>query len=373
VNFDLSDEQRMLQETVKQFLDNECPVTHLREIFDGDTGHDPALWKGMVEMGLTGLAISEQYGGAGLEILDLAATAETLGYCAAPGPFFGHSLAALAIERGGSEAQKEKWLPGLASGEFIGSVAFFEDGAKWQPDEWSLAAASNGDAHSLTGTKKYVPQGDLADLVVVGLAGGELAVVEARGAAASGVEVAAMDGADRTRRFHEVQFEGAACELLEGGAGASAFVRDVALVLLTADAFGGGSRLVDISLEYAKTREQFGVTIGHFQALKHQIANMALATEPGRGLYWYAVLVRRLCDGSCAGGVWAHGGDCEGACDGSLHGGGEGERRGARRVRVYLGVRRSDLVQAGDVRSSVSWGAGGSSGAIGGDGGVVRL
>jgi alkylation response protein AidB-like acyl-CoA dehydrogenase len=280
VDFDLTEEQRMLQATVGQLLENECPVTRLREIIDGESGHDPALWKGLVEMGLAGLAIPEEFGGAGLEVLDLAVAAETLGYHAAPGPFLGHALASLAIARGGSEAQKKKWLPALATGDLVGSVALAEAGGAWQPEEWKV-----GGGDTINGRKEYVLCGDLADLVVVGLAGGGLGVVE-KGAA--GLEGELVDGADLTRRFRHLSFEDTPCETLEDGVAAAGRVRDVGLVLLAADAFGGSERLLDMCVEYAKTREQFGVTIGHFQALKHQLANMALDVEPNRGLYWFA-------------------------------------------------------------------------------------
>jgi alkylation response protein AidB-like acyl-CoA dehydrogenase len=280
VNFDLSEEQEMLQETVRQFLDNECPANTLREIFDGDTGFDPGLWKGLAEMGLAGLHLPEEYGGAGLEILDLAVVAETLGYMAAPGPFLGHALAGLAIAEGGSDAQKKEWLPKLATGDAIGTVAFAEEGGAWLPDQWTVAG---GD--SLSGSKKHVVFGDLADLIVVGTAGGGLAIVEKD---AAGLEVKPIEAADRTRRLCEVVLAKTPAEVLPEGEAAAARVRDVALVLLSADAFGGATRLVEMSVEYAKTREQFGVTIGHFQALKHQLANMAVEIEPARGLYWYA-------------------------------------------------------------------------------------
>jgi len=282
VNFDLTDEQRMLQDTVHQYLENECPITRLREIFDGDTGFDAVLWKGMVELGLAGLCVPEEFGGAGLEVLDLAAAAETIGYHAAPVHFLGHALATLAISAGGSEAQKQKLLPGLATGDLLGTVALGEEGGKWLPDEWALTSGE-----TLSGKKEWVPAADQADLLVVGVEGGGLAVVE-KSAAGGAIESAAMDGADRTRRMSALVFEGAACELLVDGVAASGRLRDVALVLLAADAFGGATRLVEMCVEYAKTREQFGVTIGHFQALKHQLASMALEVEPTRGLYWFA-------------------------------------------------------------------------------------
>ena len=280
MNFDLTEEQQMLQETVGQLLANECPVTHLRDVFDGETGFDQTLWKGMAELGIVGLNVPETFGGAGLETLDLAVVAETMGYHGAPGPFLGHALAIEAIVAGGSEAQKEKWLPSLASGDRIGAVAVADPSGRWAREDWSIEA---GD--TLSGRKCFMTGGEAADLIVVGLAGGRLGVVEAT---AAGLSVETIDGADRTRRLVDLVLEETPCELLNADDSAACRVRDVGCVLLAADAFGGSTRLLEMSVEYAKTREQFGVKIGHFQALKHQLSSMALDVEPGRGLYWYA-------------------------------------------------------------------------------------
>ncbi len=280
MNFDVSEEQQLLQDTVGQYIENECPIPRLREIFEGEQGHDPALWKGFAEIGLAGLHVSEQYGGAGLEMIDLALATETVAYGGMPGPFFGHALACLALELGASEEQKQRWLPGLAAGEVLGSVALGELGGLWQPEQWTLPAGEK-----LSGTKAYVPYGSISDLIVVGTAGPGLALAE-RGAA--GVEVERYEGVDPTRRLDTVVFQEAPCEVLPEGKAAASRVRDAGLCLLAADAFGAGKRLVEMSVAYAKEREQFGVTIGHFQALKHQLANMALEIEPARGLYWYA-------------------------------------------------------------------------------------
>ncbi len=279
MNFDLSDEQRLLQETIRGFLAKECPPSHVRAVFEGE-GHDPSLWKGMIELGLGGLQIPEAYGGAGLELLDLALAAEVLGHAGAPGPFLGHALASLAIALAGSAEQREAWLPRLATGECLGTVALGEPGGLWQPEEWTLEPGER-----LTGTKTNVPHAVLADLLVVGLAGGRLALA-LRGA--QGMAIAPIDAVDRGRRIDAVVFQGTPCEMLPADERTSSRVRDAGLVLLAADAFGAGSRLVELSVEYAKTREQFGVTIGHFQALKHQLANMALEVEPARALVWYA-------------------------------------------------------------------------------------
>jgi alkylation response protein AidB-like acyl-CoA dehydrogenase len=248
-------------------------------------GYDPVLWKGLAELGLAGIHLPGEYGGSELEILDLAVVAETLGSLAAPVPFLSHSLASLAISLAGSDDQKSRWLPGLASGELLASVALAEGGGNWLPDQWTLSASA-GAKSTISGTKEIVEFGEQADLFVVGLAGGHFGVVERH---AEGVEVQRVEGADRTRRIARVSFDSTPIERLEeGGNEAAARVRDVGLVLLAADAFGGASKLVDMSVEYAKNREQFGVTIGHFQALKHQLANMAVEIEPSRALYWYA-------------------------------------------------------------------------------------
>jgi alkylation response protein AidB-like acyl-CoA dehydrogenase len=281
VNFDLSEEQNLLRETLVQFAANECGPTRLRELFEDKDGHDPALWRGLAELGVAGLIVPEAFGGAGLELFDLAVATEALGRAAMPGPFFGHSLACLALALGGSDAQKRAWLPKLASGEAIGTVAFGEAGGIWQPEEWRAQVSGS----SLSGSKTASPWARVADLVVVGTAGGGLALVEPK---RSGVKIDDMAGVDRTRRIDQLTFEKAACEALPGAAEVAARVRDAGLVLLAADAWAAGHWLVSTAVEYAKTREQFGVTIGHFQALKHQLVAMAVEIEPARALFWYA-------------------------------------------------------------------------------------
>jgi len=280
MNFLLSPEQLEFQTTVQRFLDDLCPATRLHELFDRGE-HDPALWHAMCELGLAGIALPEAHGGAGMEMIDLALVAETLGSRAAPGPFLGHALAGLAIAWGGSDAQKARWLPALASGEKLASVALAEEGG-WQPEQWGLS----GKGGTLSGCKRHVPFAADADLLVVGLADGGLALVE-RGAEGLSVEV--ENGVDRTRAMATVGFSATPAERLEGACREVVErLRDAALVLLAADAFGGAARCVEMAVDYAKIREQFGQPIGRFQAVKHQLANMAVEIEPARGLYWYA-------------------------------------------------------------------------------------
>ena len=286
MNFDLSDDQRLLEETIDKFLSTESPMPRVRELFDGEEGYDEAVWQGLGEMGVLGLHLPEDAGGAGLEMLDLALVAEVMGRHATPGPFFEHALAAMAIDLGGSDAQRRQWLPRLASGEARASLALAEgvgegEGqGEWLPEAWLLGADS-----VLDGEKRFVPHAAGADLLVVGLAGGGLGLVEA---GAPGLRTERVEGLDRTRRVDSVLFEKTPCEPLPRGAEVASRVLDAGLVLLAADAYGGGMACVDASVEYAKTREQFGVKIGSFQALKHQLADMAVEIHPARGLVWYA-------------------------------------------------------------------------------------
>lgn len=283
MNFDLSDDQRLLEETVDKLLATECPMTRVRELFDGEDGCDEAVWRALGEMGVLGLHLPEDVGGAGLELLDLATVAETMGRRAIPGPFFEHALAAMAIDRGGNDAQREHWLPRLATGEARATFAVAEQSASgecWLPEEWQL-----GEGGRLTGEKRFVPYAGGADVIVVGLRGGGLGLVEA---GAAGLATERLEGLDRTRRLDHVRFEATPFDPLPRGADVAPQVLDAGLVLLAADAHGGGMACVDAAVEYAKSREQFGVKIGSFQALKHQLADMAVEIHPTRGLFWYA-------------------------------------------------------------------------------------
>jgi alkylation response protein AidB-like acyl-CoA dehydrogenase len=207
--------------------------------------------------------------------------AEVLGGGALPGPFLGHSLACLALERAGSAAQKQRWLPALAAGEAIGSVAFAEAGDRWDPEAWELALRDG----RLHGAKQQVPFGALADLWVVGTAGGGLAVVEKGATGLAGEDAGCID---RTRPLSHLRFDATPAEALEGGGAESGALRDAGLCALAADAFGAAWSLVRMTVDYARERRQFGRPIAEFQAVKHQLADMATSIEPTRGLHWYA-------------------------------------------------------------------------------------
>jgi alkylation response protein AidB-like acyl-CoA dehydrogenase len=262
---------------VRGFAAKACPAARLRELFEAGSGGDAELWRGLAEVGVLGLALPEAYGGAGLEILDLALAAEALGATALPGPFLGHALAGLAVAIGGSDEQRERWLPRFASGEVVATVALDE-----APRDREAPRASGG---RLTGARAWVPCAEQADLFVVATAEETLALVER---AAEGVRIEPVGGIDRTRPLAAIELANAPCALLPGGAAAAGRVRDAGLVLLTADAFGAAGKLLELSVAHARTREQFGQPIAQFQAVKHQLADLASEIEPMRALFWYA-------------------------------------------------------------------------------------
>ncbi len=281
MDFGLSEEQEMLQETIRGFAQNECPTTRLRELFDEGVGHDPALWSALAEMGVAGLIVPEAYGGAGMELLDLALVAEVLGEFAMPGPFIGHSLAVQGVLLRGREEQHAAMLPALASGEQIATVALHESEAAWAPQDWTVKL----DGDRVSGVKTFVSHAVLADRILVGVQGGELVWVDAKG---EGVQIESVNGVDRTRPIATVTLTGAPAELLDGGSGTATQLTDAAAMLLAVDSFGAASKLIDLDVAYALEREQFGQPIAQFQAIKHTIARLGTDIEPSRALWWYA-------------------------------------------------------------------------------------
>jgi alkylation response protein AidB-like acyl-CoA dehydrogenase len=279
LNFDLDDEQRLLDETLRRYFRTDFAPAAVRAAFEApefELAQTP--WADLAAMGLFSIVVPEEYGGSGRGLIDLAVAAECLGFAAAPGPFLEHALATLAITIGGDDEQRSRWLPSLGAGTARATIAVAEPENCWDPDDLSMGGPV------LRGTKLWVLNAEGADLVVVVVRDG-LALVDPN---AAGVELQPVDALDATRRFVTLTLDGPAHERLPGGADAARAVLDAGAVLLAADAFGGAQSCLQASVNYAKTREQFGVTIGHFQAIKHQLADMALDVEPCRGLYWYA-------------------------------------------------------------------------------------
>jgi alkylation response protein AidB-like acyl-CoA dehydrogenase len=284
MDFGLSQDQLLLKDTIRRFLDERCPTTAVRRIMDTPDGHDAELWSGLVDLGVTGLYVPAEHGGAGLELLDLALAAEELGYAATPGPFLATALAEVALIEGGDEKQKQRWLPKLADGSAVGTFALGEEGAEYVADR--LQATARGG--KLTGRKPLVAYGSVADLIVVAARDEQGPGLWLVHKGAPGLSVSSLRTADETRRLSIVELKDTPAEKLPAGATALTRARDAGCVLVSADAYGGCRRMLEMTITYARQREQFGQAIAHFQAVKHQLANLACELEPSLSLWWYA-------------------------------------------------------------------------------------
>ena len=292
MNFDFSDEQKQMRDEARKFLSEQCPPKAVREVLDGKAPYDKALWKGLAEMGFLGVAIPEQFGGAGAGHLELCVIAEEMGRALAPVPFSSTIyLAAEAIMLAGSAEQKAKWLPKIASGEAIGTLALFE--GVGNPSHKAIKVSANGGV--LNGVKKPVADGAIADFAVVaartGSSGREsdisLFIVDLK---AGGVEVKSLTNIDLTRGQAEITFKDAKAEPLgAAGEGWSVItqVLDRAAVLTAFEQVGGADRALEMGRDYALDRIAFGRPIGSFQAVKHMLADMYVSATLARSNCYY--------------------------------------------------------------------------------------
>jgi alkylation response protein AidB-like acyl-CoA dehydrogenase len=292
MNFDFSDEQKQMRDEARKFLAEKCPPKAVRAVLDGKAAYDKDLWKGLAEMGFLGVAIPEKFGGAGAGHLELCVIAEEMGRALAPVPFSSTVyLAAEALLIAGSDAQKQKWLPKIASGEAIGTLALFEGKGTPSPKAIKLTASGGG----LSGVKKPVPDGAIADFAVVaartGSSGREsdisLFIVDLK---AGGVEVKDLTNVDPTRGQAEITFTNANAEPLGAageGWGILTQVLDRAAVLLGFEQVGGADRALEMGRDYALDRIAFGRPIGSFQAVKHMLADMYVSATLARSNCYY--------------------------------------------------------------------------------------
>lgn len=286
MDFGISEDQVLLKDSVRKFLEAECPTTRVRDIMESDSGHDAELWQGFADLGLTALPIAEAFGGAGLEVLDLALIAEELGFACTPGPFLANALGTIAVQAADNTDAQKRWLPRIAAGKALATYAAGEKIGVWEADDFEVRYA-NG---KLFGEKPLVPFAAIADIVIVAALDSQahtpdLFLVE-RGA--DGMTTKELIGNDMTRRVSTIHFDGTAATPIGGGKAAIDRVRDTALVLLAADAYGGATRCMEMTRDYVMIREQFGQTIAHFQGIKHQLADLATDLTPTCSLWWYA-------------------------------------------------------------------------------------
>lgn len=276
MRFALSEDQRLLQDSVNRALESVCPLSRVRRFADDSEDFAPEVNGALHDIGVSGLLIPEEYGGLGLGMLEAALVAEAMGAHVAPGRFLGSTiLAPLALMTSGSEWQKG-WLPFLARGEQSASVAIAEPiaGAR----DGAGVVARDG---KLTGRTMFAIDAYGPELLIVADQSGSLHICEAT------EETRRMPTIDATRPLYELSFKDTPSEPLASNRGLER-LRDAAWILLAADTLGAAQAMIDKAVAYAKERRQFGRVIGSYQAVKHMCAEMAAELEPARSLVWYA-------------------------------------------------------------------------------------
>ena len=282
MNFEFSSDQRLLRDIARKFLDGQESIKKAREVMEGDHSYDETLWKSVIEMGWTATTIPEEFDGLGLGYLELCVIAEELGRSLAPTPFSSSIyLATEAILNHGTKEQKQNYLPKLAAGEIVGTLAHTE--TTTAPTQENLACELKKD--QLNGSKIVVPDGDIANFAVVSAKAGNKVVLCLVDLAAKGVEIKTENTLDPSRSHASIVFKNAKVEVLdskEDGWTALQEVLDRAAVLFAFEQLGGAEACMNMAKEYAMGRFAFGRPIASFQAIKHKIADMYIAVELAR-------------------------------------------------------------------------------------------
>ncbi len=289
-----TEEQNLLRDSARTLLERECSMERLREMIEDSGGYADRLWTKAVENGWPGLACDVEHGGAGLGMVELAVLMEETGRALMPGPLFSTTaIGGAALTLAGTDDQRTRLLPMIADGRLRIALAQLEDSASWGPEGIEAVATSSANGFTLSATKRFVADGLSADaLIVPALVGGAhtLFLVQTN---TPGLSMGAIAYTDRTRCMASARFDrvevSADAVLGTVGQGWPLLERilDRAKIALSAEMCGGMSRTLEISVEYAKTREQFGSPIGKFQAIQHKCADMLVALESARSATYY--------------------------------------------------------------------------------------
>jgi alkylation response protein AidB-like acyl-CoA dehydrogenase len=280
MEFGLSESQEFLKDSARKFFAGECPGAEIRRLMETDTAYDAALWSKLTAQGYTGIIFPEESGGVGLGKVELMLLMEEAGRALLPGPFFSTVvLAGSVLEAVGTSAHKNQYLAPICRGEVRATVALVETSGSWNPRDAQLRATGG----KLTGEKLFVSDAAIADFIVV-VARDGVFVVDSK---ARGLKISPMSAMDLTRKLYAVEFGNTPAERI-GSSTDLTRAFDIATAALAAELVGGMQRTLDITVEYAKTRKQFGKPIGMFQAVQHQCADMYLETESSRSAVYYA-------------------------------------------------------------------------------------
>jgi alkylation response protein AidB-like acyl-CoA dehydrogenase len=289
VDFSFSSDQQLLRNSARAFLDEHSKPAQVRLLWDDPRGESEALWKEMAQLGWLGLALPEDAGGSALGLVETAILQEELGRAACPSPYLPTVLAAMAIDRFGSAAQKQRWLPAVAGGGARATVALMERALDLRPESIETRADERGGKVVLSGVKQFVPWAHVADVILVPARRGASLAVYVVDAAAPGVSIKPLTSMDPGTRLGQVTLDAAAVAA-EAMLPAEAvpFLLERGAVAAAAEMLGAARRCLDMAVEYAKVREQFGQPIGSFQAIRHRCAEMLLDVENSHAATYYA-------------------------------------------------------------------------------------
>jgi len=301
MDFGFSEEQDLLRGQARDFLDKQCPPAVVRRLMASERGYDDAMYRRMAELGWTAIPFPERHGGLGLGMVDLTVVLEEMGRHVTPAPLQSAvGLAGMVLLHGGSEEQRQRWLPSICDGSAVGTVALAEASGRWDAAGVQLAARRSGDTYVLRGEKRYVTDAHVAAWMIVPVRTGEsagdgagvsLLLVDT---AAPGVTVRTVKSMDQTRRLCTVVLDDVAvpADRLVGPEGHGwPLLRkalDRTLVAISAELCGTAQRAMELSVDYAKTRQQFGRPIGSYQAVAHRCADMLVQVESAKSLTYYA-------------------------------------------------------------------------------------
>ncbi len=292
MDFAFTHEHEELRQTIRRFMENESPEATVRKLMETEQGYDRKTWDKMAsELSLLGLAVPEQYGGAGLGAVELAIAMEEMGRVLFCGPYLASAvLAADALLRTGDDASKKKLLPAIVSGKSIATLALADENGRWDPKAVTMRATRDGSNWKLSGAKNYVLDGHIADSILVAARADDgLGLFHVEGAAA-GLQRKPLPTLDLTRKLARLDFSGTPAARVSSADATEALKHTLALAsaMLAAEQVGGAQRCLEMSTEYAKTRLQFGRPIGSFQAIKHKCADMLVETEFARSAAYHA-------------------------------------------------------------------------------------
>lgn len=295
MNFGLNEAQQTLRTAARKFLAAECPSARLRQLIETPTAHDPALWRSMAEQGWMALLVPESLGGIGMSMVEMTVLLEEMGRALLPGPFFSTAvLAATALLECPPSPARDRALSSIASGGAIATLALVEEPAAYSSSGVHLHATPHAGAFTLRGRKLFVPDPDSSALLIAAARLDGALALFAVDPAAHGLIRRPMSSLDATRPLGEILFDAVSVPadslLARGGHAEHALARTLSTAAagLAAELTGSIQRALELSVEYAKTRKQFGRPIGSFQAVQHLCADILLAAESARSASYYA-------------------------------------------------------------------------------------